>query len=358
MQVTSATDDDDTEDGDANNMPGGVVPRDSGANNMATGVAPGVMDVNMIEAMNVNMIGGLLGYPAPVWHYPNGIANIVSLHRVQQHCWVQSDSNKGQVSFHVTKSDGSVQELRPSATGLHYCNAHENETVLLDTVAAKSADYISCTTGVAQVTEGEEGYADQPPGADDTGEGMADDTGNTGNPKDDNTKDGDVKDKPGGVAPRTESLLLSCVIDSEYLITERGKLVMQLVQLQTILYGTLSVVLLLWKDQGFEPNPCDSCVMNNMVDGKQCTVLWHADNLKMSHMNVGVTEGVHDGVTEGVLDRVKIQYGDEMDDLWADVLTRPLRDTKFVKFRKLVLNLSDGGPEMNSPIDHRSVLRK
>jgi hypothetical protein len=54
------------------------------------------------------------------------------------------------------------------------------------------------------------------------------------------------------------------------------------VQLQKALYGTLSAALLFWKDlsghlhnEGFEPNPYDSCVMNKMVDGKQCTVLWH-----------------------------------------------------------------------------------
>ena len=82
------------------------------------------------------------------------------------------------------------------------------------------------------------------------------------------------------------------------------------VQLQKALYGTLSALLLFWKDlsghlskEGYVANPYDSCVMNKMVDGKQGTVLWHVDNLKISH--------VDSGVTEGVLDRLNIRYGKE-----------------------------------------------
>lgn len=96
---------------------------------------------------------------------------------------------------------------------------------------------------------------------------------------------------------------------TKYLCTERGKSIMY-VQLQKALYGTLSAALLFWKDlsahlakEGFEPNPYDSCVVNKMVDGKQCTVVWHVDDLKISHV---------DGrVNEGVLDRLNIRYGKE-----------------------------------------------
>ena len=96
---------------------------------------------------------------------------------------------------------------------------------------------------------------------------------------------------------------------TEYLVTERGKSVMY-VQLQKALYGTVTAALLFWKDltghlsaEGFKANPYDSCVMNKMVDGKQCTVLWHVDDLKISHAD--------SGVTEGVLDRLNIRYGKE-----------------------------------------------
>ena len=31
-------------------------------------------------------------------------------------------------------------------------------------------------------------------------------------------------------------------------------------------------------------NDCEECVANKIVDGTQCTVMWHPDNLKMSHL--------------------------------------------------------------------------
>jgi len=36
---------------------------------------------------------------------------------------------------------------------------------------------------------------------------------------------------------------------------------------------------------GFELNPYDPCVANKMVKGKQMTVSWHVDDLKVSHVN-------------------------------------------------------------------------
>jgi hypothetical protein len=80
--------------------------------------------------------------------------------------------------------------------------------------------------------------------------------------------------------------------------TERGKPVLH-VQLQKASCGTLSAAMLFWKDlsgvlsdEGFEANPCDSCVMNKMFNGKQCTALWHVDDLKISHVDENVNEGV------------------------------------------------------------------
>ena len=56
------------------------------------------------------------------------------------------------------------------------------------------------------------------------------------------------------------------------------------------MYGTLQAALLFWKnltgalqDWGFEINPYDWCVANKIVNGKQVTVVWHVDDLKISH---------------------------------------------------------------------------
>ena len=71
------------------------------------------------------------------------------------------------------------------------------------------------------------------------------------------------------------------------------------VQLWKALYGTLLAALLFWEDlvghlksEGFAPNPYNHCVMNKMVDGKQCTVLWHVDDLKISHIDERINESV------------------------------------------------------------------
>jgi hypothetical protein len=62
---------------------------------------------------------------------------------------------------------------------------------------------------------------------------------------------------------------------------ENGKSVL-CVELLKALCGTLKAALLFW---GFEINPYDWCVANKMINGKQCTILWHVDDLKTSHVD-------------------------------------------------------------------------
>jgi hypothetical protein len=95
-----------------------------------------------------------------------------------------------------------------------------------------------------------------------------------------------------------------------YMSEENGKQVLY-VELQKALYGTLQAALLFWEnlteflteELGFTVNPYDSCVVNKMIDGKQCTIIWHVDDLKMSH--------VKQSVLEDVADRLNAKYGQE-----------------------------------------------
>ena len=71
------------------------------------------------------------------------------------------------------------------------------------------------------------------------------------------------------------------------------------VQLKKALYGTLQAALLFWKllsetlqEWGFLLNPYDKCVANKNIEGKQCTIIWHVDNLKISHANEDVGENI------------------------------------------------------------------
>jgi hypothetical protein len=84
----------------------------------------------------------------------------------------------------------------------------------------------------------------------------------------------------------------------KYVVTENGKSVIY-VRLLKALYGTMQASLLFWKDltgelkkSGFVINPYDECVANKMVNGTQCTVLWHVDDLKISHIMSTVVDDI------------------------------------------------------------------
>ena len=65
------------------------------------------------------------------------------------------------------------------------------------------------------------------------------------------------------------------------------------------IYGTLEASLLFWaklskslEEMGYQRNEYDWCVMNNIIDNKQCTILWHVDDLKTSHVDPAVVSSV------------------------------------------------------------------
>ena len=80
---------------------------------------------------------------------------------------------------------------------------------------------------------------------------------------------------------------------------ERGQRVIYTC-LNKALYGTLQAGMLFWKeltqlvtvDLGFTINPYDLCVANKTIDGKQCTILWHVNDIKMPHVSQDVLESI------------------------------------------------------------------
>jgi len=71
------------------------------------------------------------------------------------------------------------------------------------------------------------------------------------------------------------------------------------VQLKKALYGTLQAALLFWQllksslvKLGFKINLYNHCVPNKIINGKQCTILWHVDDLKISHIDKNVVEDI------------------------------------------------------------------
>jgi hypothetical protein len=120
---------------------------------------------------------------------------------------------------------------------------------------------------------------------------------------------------------------------SKYIVMERGKPVIY-VKLLKALYGTLQAALLFWTDlseflveKGYTLNPYDSCVANKTINGKQCTILWHVDDLKISHID--------SLVVDGILSELNTKYGKEA----------PLTVTrgKIHDYLGLTLDFSDDG---------------
>jgi hypothetical protein len=54
---------------------------------------------------------------------------------------------------------------------------------------------------------------------------------------------------------------------------------------------------------GFEINGYDSCVANKLIDGKQCTVIWHVDDLKISH--------VEPKTVDDIMSKLEQEFGKE-----------------------------------------------
>jgi hypothetical protein len=48
---------------------------------------------------------------------------------------------------------------------------------------------------------------------------------------------------------------------------------------------------------GFVVNPYDCCVANKVIDNAQCTIAWHVDDLKISHVNPNVVSKVIDNIS-------------------------------------------------------------
>jgi hypothetical protein len=74
-------------------------------------------------------------------------------------------------------------------------------------------------------------------------------------------------------------------------VTQEGKEKGIYVELIKAHYGALKAAKLFWlllfgklQVWGFEINGYDSCVANKIINCKQCMIIWHVDDLKISHV--------------------------------------------------------------------------
>ena len=78
------------------------------------------------------------------------------------------------------------------------------------------------------------------------------------------------------------------------------------------LYGTVDAAKLFYDslssflidDLEFKRNPYDPCVVNKIIEGKQCTIMWHVDDLQISHVN--------SHVVTTIINALNKEYGDIM----------------------------------------------
>jgi hypothetical protein len=109
----------------------------------------------------------------------------------------------------------------------------------------------------------------------------------------------------------------------QYLEKDRNGKPVMYVKLEKALYGTLQAAMLFLKDltgttlvdMGFEVNPYDMCVANKTINGKQCTIVWHVDDLKISHMESDVLEDIVDQLNKkyGTINPLVVTQGDVHD---------------------------------------------
>ena len=106
-----------------------------------------------------------------------------------------------------------------------------------------------------------------------------------------------------GVYMRITGLMVTLLLEIDdsyrpFVVYERGEPVLY-VELLRALYGTLRAARLFWekltaviKSWGYTINPYDACVANKMIDGSQCTITWHIDDLKISLKKKSVVDAV------------------------------------------------------------------
>jgi hypothetical protein len=120
---------------------------------------------------------------------------------------------------------------------------------------------------------------------------------------------------------RMEELMVKTApnIYRKYITLESNSRPVLYLLLQKALYGYLRSAILFhkksvkeMKGKGFELNRYDPCVANKIVQGNQFTVLWHVDDLKMSHMDYDEVTSMINWL-EGIYRDMKVSRGKKHD---------------------------------------------
>ena len=114
-----------------------------------------------------------------------------------------------------------------------------------------------------------------------------------------------------------EQVDILCRTNTKYeeFVTVEGKNKVIYLMLDHALYGTLTAAIRWYElltstlvEHGFKLNPYDFCVANSVINDKQCTIIYHVDDTKVSHVGKKVVEDVF-SLLEAKFGKMKIKYG-------------------------------------------------
>ena len=109
---------------------------------------------------------------------------------------------------------------------------------------------------------------------------------------------------------RGEFVEIMCRVNPKYekYVTMEGKQKVLYLRVLRAIYGCIESAMLWYQlfsstlvKMGFDINPYDKCVANKMINGKQCTIAWYVDDVKVSHL--------HEPVVDEVIQAIEKHFG-------------------------------------------------
>ena len=105
------------------------------------------------------------------------------------------------------------------------------------------------------------------------------------------------------------------------------------------IYGCIKSALLWYElfsetlqGMGFVINPYDRCTSNKIINGKQCTIVWYVDDVKVSHHEMDVVKEIV-AEMEKIFGKMDPTYGNEQEYLGMKI--------KITDDRRLEINMND-----------------
>ena len=99
---------------------------------------------------------------------------------------------------------------------------------------------------------------------------------------------------------------------------------------------------------GFIVNPYDMCVANKVIEGMQCTILWHVDDCKVSHPSKTVVCQVIVDLEEQY-GKMTVKHGREQTFIGMDITFLQNGEVKFYMKGHVESAIDDSPEETSTP---------